>query len=107
VWADALVVVDHRGLGWDKVQGLEALRENIRSAMQMWPDVRVEVDEVLACDERVIAFRDPFVVADGSIHRLEQFEPDARQAMIALFAELVRGQAPLGDRPPERHVAAR
>jgi hypothetical protein len=46
------------------------------------------------------------VVENGLMCRYELYEPDNRQAIIARFAELGGGQGPLGDRPPERNLAA-
>jgi ketosteroid isomerase-like protein/tetratricopeptide (TPR) repeat protein len=117
LFAEDIVRVDHRKLGWDEVRGRDALRDLYRSAMDIWPDVHTEPHEVLACDDRVIAFTHTtsgtdgkgspfeipfgvvFLVENGLITTWDQYEPDNRQAMIGRYAELGGGQALLGDRP--------
>lgn len=68
VVAENLVMVDHRRLGWDEQRGLERTRELLESAFSISPDLRFEIDEILACDERVIAMRIAFRghAGDGS-----------------------------------------
>jgi ketosteroid isomerase-like protein len=121
LFAADIVRVDHRKLGWDEMRGHDRLREHYQSGLDNWPDIRLEPDEVLACDDRVIAFRysahgtsaetgGTFEIAlgvvalvdNGVITAWDQYEPDARQDMIARYVELGGGHAPLGDRPPER-----
>ena len=51
------VMVDHRVLDWEPTRGTAGFRELLQSGFQISPDVRLEVDEVLACDDRVIALR--------------------------------------------------
>jgi hypothetical protein len=71
-------------------------------------DARIELDELLDCDERTIAmlaavrgtvpesgaFEVAFgavdVVEDGRFVRIELFDPDCRGAMLARYRELVR-----------------
>src|SRR5579875_3855768 len=85
--------------------------------------MRKGMDEVLACDERVIASRVVYhgegrtagawrleagmvsVVAHGRGERSEAFEPDDRQAMIARYVELGGGLSALGESPVERCAA--
>ena len=82
------------------------MMELVTSGWDMWPDVRFVIDEVLACDEWVIAHRGRYVghgedggaaeipvgyvivVDDGRIVRQEMFDPDDREAILARFAEL-------------------
>jgi ketosteroid isomerase-like protein len=96
----------------------------LRSAMDAVPDLELRVDEVLACDQRVIAVRQTWrghtldgggefeipigvvgVVEDGMFVSGDQFDYDERRAMIARYAELGGGLSRLGHRAPERHFA--
>ena len=118
------VLEDHRGLGWDPISGHDAQREVVRSGLDMSPDIKFEVQEVLACDERVMAtavlyrgtagegggpfelpFGYVFTAEDGRATRVDVYDQGDRQAMLARYAELGGGQSPLGDRPPERFMA--
>ncbi len=120
------VITDHRTLGWTEQRGLDAARSLVESAFAMSSDLTSAVDEVLACDERVIALRLTYrghasdgagelaievghvtLVENGLTVSIDQYEPDDVQAMIARFAEL-GGRLPvvLGDRPPERVLRA-
>jgi ketosteroid isomerase-like protein len=117
------VRVDHRSLGYEEAHGREGIREIYSEMLGVCAEVHIEPDEVLACDDRVLVFRATlrgsaadgggefatpcgylFSAAEGRVQRLEQFEPDDRQAMLARYAELGGGLGPLGDRPPERFV---
>jgi len=118
--ADDWVLRDHRSLGWEELRGREGFANLMRSALRAARNPRLEVDEVLACDDRVIAFSATFVGSnvDGGgpfrwpigfvIHRagMDLFDPDDRAAMLARFAELGGGTGPLGDRRPEQVVKA-
>ena len=123
LYTEDFQLVDHRALAWETVSDRAVLAASIRSAFAI-ADQRVEVDEVLACDDRVIASRDAWrglatdgggdveraqgtvtVIRDGRIASRDIYEPDDRRAMIARYAELGGGQGPLGDRPPERFYA--
>jgi ketosteroid isomerase-like protein len=98
--------VDHRSVGWEPVRGRgehAALFTSIGSANR---DLRVEVDEVLAVSERVLAMRIRWVghgsragafevpvgqvvlVEDGRLVSVDQYDPDDRAAMLARCAEL-------------------
>ncbi|HWF56569.1 MAG TPA: nuclear transport factor 2 family protein, partial [Solirubrobacteraceae bacterium] len=73
------------------------------------PNVGFEIDEVLACDDRIVVTRvamrgeglkaGPFEVAVGAIYvfedgqwvRVEFYEAEDREAMLARFAELGGG----------------
>jgi ketosteroid isomerase-like protein len=125
LYADDWVMTDRRSIAlWDVVRGREAQAEINSSALAASPDTRFEVDELIACDERVIALRASWrgsnvdgggevrvavgavSVVDGGRHvSMDVYDPDDRQAMIARYAELGGGAGPLGDRPPERVVA--
>jgi class 3 adenylate cyclase/ketosteroid isomerase-like protein len=120
-WSEDSVLIDHRALGWEGVSGHEARMQITESVWSISPDIRMCVDEVLACDERVIALRVRWmgtgedgggvievplgyvnVVEDGRVVRTEQFDPDDREAMLARYRELGGTTGVLGDRPPER-----
>jgi hypothetical protein len=76
------------------------------------------VDEVLACDDRLVAFTmtwrgsgadgggelalpigNVYVVEGGRVAHLDQYDPDDRQAMIARYAELGGGSDPSATTP--------
>ncbi len=116
--------IDHRSLSWEPLQGLAAAEALLRSIFAVMPDARIELEEVLTCDERVIAARltwrghaadggGEMAVAVGLVNVIEQgrmrstdlYHPDDRKAMIARYAELGGGLSMLGDRAPERHFA--
>jgi ketosteroid isomerase-like protein len=110
--------VDHRKLGMQLTTGPDGAAELFGSAFSGSEDLRVDVEEVIACDERVIAlqgvyrgtgldaeseFEIPFavvtVVDNGLLRRTEAFEPEDRGAIIARFAELA---GPASRREPLR-----
>jgi ketosteroid isomerase-like protein/tetratricopeptide (TPR) repeat protein len=118
---DDWVLVDHRGLGWPELRGREAWLESARAAYAAAADIRVEIEEVLARDDRVMALiltwrgtslpdvgGGPFeltvghvtLVEDGRFVRVDQYEPGDRDAILARYVEL--GGAVAGERPPER-----
>jgi ketosteroid isomerase-like protein len=123
LYAEDYALIDHRALGWEEVRGRDAIGEVLRHSLATQPNVELEIDEVLACDDRVIVLCLTWrgrgvkagelaytvgqvnVVENGRWLSTENFEPEDRQAMIARFAELGGGQAALGDRPPERFWA--
>ncbi len=97
--AEGFLMVDHR-------------ERNSQDAEEEWrpeygsPDVRIEMDEVLACDERVIAMRatvrgtspdgQPFevllglvdVIEDGLFVSADRYDAENRDAMLARYIEL-------------------
>jgi class 3 adenylate cyclase/ketosteroid isomerase-like protein/tetratricopeptide (TPR) repeat protein len=122
--AEDYVGVDHRRLGWEPVHGRDAFAALMRSTWDGNDDLRIEVDEVLAADPRVLATRQRWVgrgsaagafeiavgqviaIEDGRIVSADQYEPDDCEAMLARFAELSRrDESVLGDRPSERLLA--
>ncbi len=124
LYAEDFVIVDHRQLGWEEVRGVEAGRAVVESGLGVSPDLRLEVHEVLACDNRLIAARVVWrgtsadgggefdngfgyviVVDDGLIQALHQFEPDDRVGMMACYTELSGEAMVPGQRPPERWAA--
>jgi len=114
--AEDWTLVDHRALGWEEMRGLDGYREGMRSLFSMSPDIRVEIDDVLACDERVIATRLGYrgigrqagefeflignvtVVEGGRGVSVELYDYDDDAAMLARYAEL-------GGRPEETDTA--
>src|SRR5262249_13812658 len=119
-FAEDIVLVDHRKLGWGEWHGADAVRENIRSALREWPVVRADIDEVLACDDRVVVFLGAFrgtaegggtyeipiggvfLREQGLTPGVDQYEADDRHTMIGRYGDLGGGQGALGDRPVER-----
>ena len=106
-YADDCVNVDHRELGWDEMRGPEQIEEFWRSVLAGTTDRHFEVDEVLACDDRVLAMRitfrgtgvdvagaleipmgTVFAVADGQCVRQDRYGHDDREAILARYAEL-------------------
>ena len=57
LFAEDFTFTDHRPMGWEPVTGREAAGELFRSGWDVAAYLHREVDEVLACDERVIALR--------------------------------------------------
>jgi ketosteroid isomerase-like protein len=108
------VRIDHRSLSWDPIHGREANLELYRAAYGSAVDIRIEIDEVLACGDRVIAVcftrwsvasdgggeaalsvGQVNVIEDGRWRSCDQFAPDDREAMLARFNELSSQQASL------------
>ena len=127
VYTDDFVMVDHRAIGWEETHGHEGLQRAIGAVEETWPDLSATVDEVLACDDRVIAFHWTWcghanddsgggemqlpigvvaVVDDGRWASTDFFDPDDRASMLARYAELGGGAGPLADRRPEQVVKA-
>ena len=114
---------DHRALGWERAHGREQLMAIMRSTFSASPDLRMDYDEVVACDERVIAVRMAFrgrgikagelevefgavmVVEAGQWRSVDFYEATERDAMLARYVELGGGHGPLGERLPERIAA--
>ncbi len=106
--ADA-VGIDHRNLAWEIPPGPGALVELLRSIVGVAPDSRMTIARVLAIDEELIALeiagagRTPdggevefnvghvAAVADGLRSRVEFFDPDDDEGMLARFEELRTG----------------
>jgi ketosteroid isomerase-like protein len=125
LFAEEWVLTDRRTLAlWEQVKGKEAQAAINASVLAISPDTSFELDEVLACDERVIAVRAKWLgsgpvgggestVDVGGVWAIESglavsgdvYEPEDRQAIIARYIELGGGLAALGDRQPERLLA--
>jgi hypothetical protein len=103
-------MVDHRAGGWESALGREACRALTASVFAVSPDVHFTVDEVLACDERVVAMRASYhgsgiggrgrfaveggfvtVIENGHSISVDQYEYEDNEAMLARFDELARG----------------
>ena len=104
--------------------GQADVREFWRSALSVSSAQYGEIDEVLECDDRVIAVmvtwrgiaRDTggvFALPVGNVSVIEagrnvsqdQYDPGDRDAMLACYVELGGRRGVLGDRPPERWLA--
>jgi class 3 adenylate cyclase/tetratricopeptide (TPR) repeat protein len=125
LYAEDWLLIDHRAIGWDETRGRDGAAAIIRSAFDGSPDMRLEVDEVLACDERVLAMRATWrgttmegggelaielglvlAVESGRMVRMEMYEPGDRRSMIARYDELGGGRGPLGRALSRRSAAA-
>jgi ketosteroid isomerase-like protein len=124
LYAEQFVLVDHRRLGWSELRGHDTLRLVYESVFKESPDVRGDVDEVLACDDRVIAMREGYrghgtragafeslfgnvtVVEDGVALSVDHYEYEDDAAILRRYHELGGYPVAFGDRPPERAVAA-
>ena len=103
-------MVDHRPGGWESAFGRDVCRVLTASVLAVSPDVHFTVDEVLACDERVLAMRASYhgsgiggrgrfafeagfvtVVEGGLSISVDAYEYEDNDAMLARFAELTRG----------------
>jgi hypothetical protein len=103
-------LIDHRADGWGSEIGREACRVVTASVFAVSPDVRFTVDEVLACDERVVAMRASYhgsgiggrgrfafeagfvtLVEGGLSIGSDAYEYEDNEAMLARFEELTRG----------------
>ena len=111
--------IDHRPLGWETARGRVPCVDVMRSTFGAAPDVRMECEEVLACDERALALRLAWrgagvkagdwevqvgAVADfmgGKWRSTDFYEPDDRKAMLARFAELSGERQEPRVSPPE------
>ncbi len=109
-YAAALVVHDHRRLGWESIQGPEAYVASLRALAELAPDVRIQSDHV-AMNERGLLwvgrwlgsreggpFDSPWIVvsehdATGCVLRFDTYDLDQEAAARARFAEL--GHDPL------------
>ncbi|HEY1592794.1 MAG TPA: AAA family ATPase [Solirubrobacteraceae bacterium] len=123
LYAERFVLVDHRRIGWSELRGHDALRVTYESVFGQSPDIRGEIDEVLACDDQVIAMREGYrghgtqagafeslfgnvtVVEDGLAITVDHYEYDDDDAILQRYHELGGYPLAFGDRPPERVVA--
>jgi ketosteroid isomerase-like protein len=118
-------LVDHRGLGWEPIRGIEQAIEHWRSGWAVASDLRLEVDEVLACDDRVIALRVTWrgsaldgggelafphgvvsVLESGRNLSWDQYEHDDREAILDRYTELGGRLGKLEDGTAARVTAA-
>jgi ketosteroid isomerase-like protein len=122
--ADNFVMRDHRATVSQDIRDRESLRAALESVLEISPDVRLELDEVIACDDRVIAARAGYrghaadgggefftpvgvveVVENGQFVSADDYDYEDTDALIARFVELGGGLAALGDSPVERLCA--
>ena len=106
--ADDFERIDHRTLGWGETTKAES-RELFKTFFAAAADSWFQIDEVLACDDRVIAvilvlhgkhragggsFEIPAGVVvlakDGHGIHDDVYAPEDREAMLARYAELSR-----------------
>lgn len=106
-------MVDHRAGSAEEPVGKEVCRAMTASVFAVSPDVRFSIDEVLACDERVVAMRASYhghaiggrgrfafeggfvtLVEDGHSLSVDQYEYEDNESMLARFAELTGAEAP-------------
>ncbi len=125
LYAPGYVLCDHKPLATMDMSGTDVVRRALEGLFALSSDARCDVEEILACDDRVIALRLAYrghandgggvaefaigmvsVIEDGQFVGSDQYEPDDRAAMIARYAEVGGGLAALGDNPPERWLAA-
>jgi ketosteroid isomerase-like protein len=115
--------VDHRALAYEEAHGREQVMAVLRSTFDSAPDVRNEVEEVIACDGEVMALISSWhgrgrtagpwrieagivaVIRHGQEQSLEFFEPEDRRAIVMRYVELGGGLAALGESPPGRACA--
>ncbi len=90
--------------------GREQCRALTASVFAVAPDVRFSIDDVLACDDRVIAMRATYqgqgpggrvafaflagfvtTIEDGHSLHVDQYEYDDDDSILARYAELTRG----------------
>ncbi len=105
--------VDHRELGWEPLRGLAEVERFYGSAFAISPDIRQELDEVLASDDRLVVaavtfrgtgadgggefeLRMGYVTAfeDGLIISSDFYDHDDRQALMARYRKLGGRLAP-------------
>jgi hypothetical protein len=110
LFADEWTMVLHSADAATETIDLATCRAWTASVYAVSPDARFAIDEVLACDERVLAMRASYhglgpgghgefayvagfvtVVEDGHSMHTEQFEYDDDAAMLARYAQLARG----------------
>jgi SnoaL-like protein len=107
MFGDGWQMIDHRAGGFESAIRRDAVRVMTASVFAVSPDVRFAIDEVLVCDERVIALRASYhgsglggqgrfafeggfvtVVEDGHSVSTDQYDYDANEAMLARYDAL-------------------
>jgi ketosteroid isomerase-like protein len=105
--ADDAVILDHRALPWEDARGRAAIVRLYESGLSAFPDLWLDIVEVVACDERVMALRyklrghgidgggemevplGAVVVAEqDQLVSVELYDMDDRAAMLARYSEL-------------------
>ena len=112
LYAQDFVSVDHRKIGWEEMSR-DAAKEHCRSLLDSSPDLRLEIDEVVVCDDRVIALDATWrgsseegggvvelalgyvsVSDSGLVSRLERYDHGDHAAMVARYEELGERASP-------------
>jgi len=107
LFTDDWGMTDFRPHGSPNTYGVEGARAMIKSVFTVSPDIRFAIDEVLACDDRVIALTVTYkgrgqgglgefnyvsgyvaVIEDGHWASTSEFEHDDRAALLARYREL-------------------
>lgn len=107
LFAEGWTMVDHRSGGAEEPIGTATCRAWTASVFAVSPDVRFAIDDVLACDERVVAIRASYhgqgqgghgefaflggfvtVVERGHSVHVDLYEYDDDQAMLARYRAL-------------------
>jgi class 3 adenylate cyclase/ketosteroid isomerase-like protein len=104
LFAEDVLVHDHRALGWDTLRGRAAYVQAMRALVELSPDVRMRLDHVRISARRLLwvaswagtreggAFEAPWVIvsehdADGSVRRFDQYDVEQLDEALARFAE--------------------
>jgi SnoaL-like domain len=111
LFAERWTLDDHRVGGAGRTIGRETVRAWTASVFAVSPDVRFTIDDVLACDDRVIALRASYlgrglgpggagafafvggfvtVIEGGCSVSVDQYDYDDDAAMLARYAALTR-----------------
>ncbi len=109
--SDEIEVRDHRSFGGEPIRGHAPMLEYTRSIFEIAPDVLREFEEVIACDDHVIALRASYRGTSGSdqignfevvnyevwaereekLISVDMYDPDQVEAASARYAELGGG----------------
>jgi ketosteroid isomerase-like protein len=105
LFAENVLVQDHRRLGWETLPSRAAYVAAMRSLVELSPDVGLRLDHVRASARHLLwvaswtgtheggAFEAPWVIvsehdADGMVRRFDQYDVEQLDAALARFAEL-------------------
>ncbi|HJQ85156.1 MAG TPA: nuclear transport factor 2 family protein [Candidatus Binatia bacterium] len=119
LFADDLVVHDHRPIGWETLDGSPAYVRALRTLLDLAPDARLRLDHVDASAHALLwiaawvgvrdggAFETPWISVSehdhsGRVRRFDQYDPDqldeARARFEAIDADAIR-RSPVGIPP--------
>ena len=107
LYAEDAVILDHRALPWEDARGRSAIKRLYESGRSAFPDLWLDVVEVVACDDRVMALRyklcghgtdgggemevpqgSVVMVEDEQLVSVELYDIDERAAMLKRYEEL-------------------